>query len=415
MFKKILPCLSFIIIFLSAAPAFGFNDLFWQSVKGSGDLYAIVCGNNTFVAVGANGLVKTSGDGLIWTNGVSGTDRPLFGVAWDGSRFLAVGGNGVILASPDGMMWKDVPSGTRYSLRHIVGGQGRTIIVGEKGTVLFSADGTGWKAAESGTAAGLNSAAFNGKVFAAVGDDSTILTSSDGINWAPSKAVIQNNTRPLILEDVQWMSNKFLIVGYINKEPSYPVIIESADAVNWSVQVLEYIHKNNFKNIRLYTAAWDGTQPVAAGSHGSIVTLPDCRKCIQFQTLSEDDLKAAACDGRRIVAVGMNGIVFTALLNPDIRSVTPEVAREKMEKGALLIDVRTEKEYREKHIKGSVLLSTFDIRDKIQSLVPDRNREIIVYCATGVRSRWAAELLAKLGYTRVYDLGGINRWPYEVE
>lgn len=43
------------------------------------------------------------------------------------------------------------------------------------------------------------------------------------------------------------------------------------------------------------------------------------------------------------------------------------------------------------------------------------NQEIIVYCASGKRSHEAAKLLAEMGYTMVYDLGGINTWPYEVK
>jgi rhodanese-related sulfurtransferase len=45
----------------------------------------------------------------------------------------------------------------------------------------------------------------------------------------------------------------------------------------------------------------------------------------------------------------------------------------------------------------------------------DKEKVIFVYCRSGNRSTTASNILAELGYTKVYNLGGINDWPYEVE
>ena len=79
--------------------------------------------------------------------------------------------------------------------------------------------------------------------------------------------------------------------------------------------------------------------------------------------------------------------------------------------GAILIDVRTEDEYNEKHIDGSVLLTLDTIdEEKALSVIASKDTPIIVYCQSGNRSGQALSKLEALGYTEVYDLGSINNW-----
>lgn len=82
---------------------------------------------------------------------------------------------------------------------------------------------------------------------------------------------------------------------------------------------------------------------------------------------------------------------------------------------AVLLDVRTPEEFRVLRIPGSVLIPDYEIKDKIASAVPDKDTTIIVYCRSGNRSRTAAKELIDMGYTKVFDLGGIIDWPYDTE
>lgn len=82
---------------------------------------------------------------------------------------------------------------------------------------------------------------------------------------------------------------------------------------------------------------------------------------------------------------------------------------------AVLIDVRTPEEFRILRIPGSILIPDYEIKDKIAGVVPDKDTTIIVYCRSGNRSRNAAKTLIEMGYTRVFDLGGIIDWPYDTE
>lgn len=81
--------------------------------------------------------------------------------------------------------------------------------------------------------------------------------------------------------------------------------------------------------------------------------------------------------------------------------------------GVTVLDVRTEEEYLSGHIPDAVLLPNESISDKRPELLPDLDAEILVYCRSGRRSALAAQKLSELGYTNIYDFGGIIDWPYE--
>ena len=83
---------------------------------------------------------------------------------------------------------------------------------------------------------------------------------------------------------------------------------------------------------------------------------------------------------------------------------------------AVLLDVRTREEYDSGHIVGAVLLPVDEItQETAQTVIPDKDTQVLVYCRSGNRSVTASKALAQLGYTQVYEFGGINTWPYETE
>ena len=84
------------------------------------------------------------------------------------------------------------------------------------------------------------------------------------------------------------------------------------------------------------------------------------------------------------------------------------------ESGYIIIDARTQPEYDEGHITGAILIPEYEIADRAEKELPDKNRLILVYCRSGRRSKIAAEELVKLGYTNVKEFGGIIDWKYEI-
>lgn len=86
------------------------------------------------------------------------------------------------------------------------------------------------------------------------------------------------------------------------------------------------------------------------------------------------------------------------------------------EENAIVIDVRTLEEYQSGHIKDSINIPIDKITiEKLEQVIPSKDNNIIVYCRSGNRSRQTAQILIDLGYTNVYDLGGINNWSGEFE
>ena len=84
------------------------------------------------------------------------------------------------------------------------------------------------------------------------------------------------------------------------------------------------------------------------------------------------------------------------------------------ESGYIIIDARTQEEYDEGYISGAILIPEYEIADRAEKELPDKNQLILVYCRSGRRSKIAAEELVKLGYTNVKEFGGIIEWEYEI-
>jgi len=113
------------------------------------------------------------------------------------------------------------------------------------------------------------------------------------------------------------------------------------------------------------------------------------------------------------------GVFIAAALTPtaeQYRKISPQEAKARMDRGknVIIVDVRTEAEYNTGHIPGAILIPNESIGQKRPEQLPDLGAEILVYCRSGNRSAQAVKKLVKMGYTNVYDFGGINEWPYEI-
>lgn len=80
----------------------------------------------------------------------------------------------------------------------------------------------------------------------------------------------------------------------------------------------------------------------------------------------------------------------------------------------LILDVREADEYQSGHIPGAVLFPVGSIdASSAEQIIPSKDTLLLIYCRSGNRSKTAASALADLGYTQVYEFGGINDWPYD--
>ena len=97
---------------------------------------------------------------------------------------------------------------------------------------------------------------------------------------------------------------------------------------------------------------------------------------------------------------------FDLFKGPDINDGINEMQGKR---NSVLLDVRTESEYREGHIPGSINIP-LDKLQVVQNKIPEKGTSLYVYCLSGARSRQAVNFLKRFGYTDVNDLGGIRNY-----
>ena len=96
--------------------------------------------------------------------------------------------------------------------------------------------------------------------------------------------------------------------------------------------------------------------------------------------------------------------------------ISQEEAKEMMGKDDdhIVVDVRRADEYAAGHIPGAILIPNEEIGTEQPAELPDLDQIILVYCRSGNRSKQASQKLADMGYTNVYEFGGIIDWTGEV-
>lgn len=155
-----------------------------------------VINNGTFVALGTDGSIILSGDGLNWSSaGPQSSSGPLpttgmnalaFGfVSGITPTYVAVGAGGMVFASRDLVNWTQGTSGTVNDLNSISVLNGNFTVTGSGGILLTSTNGSDWTQQATNVTNTLRSAAFNPNLpvhYAAVGDGGTVIVSEDGVN-----------------------------------------------------------------------------------------------------------------------------------------------------------------------------------------------------------------------------------------
>lgn len=96
--------------------------------------------------------------------------------------------------------------------------------------------------------------------------------------------------------------------------------------------------------------------------------------------------------------------------------ISQDEAKEMMKKsdGHIIVDVRRQDEYDSGHIPEAILIPNESIEKKQPEQLPDYDQIILIYCRSGNRSKQAAQKLADMGYTNIYEFGGINTWTGEI-
>ena len=112
----------------------------------------------------------------------------------------------------------------------------------------------------------------------------------------------------------------------------------------------------------------------------------------------------------------LNGCSIRQSQENPYHQITMQEALEMMQAQTdhLILDVRTAEEYRSGHIPDAVNIPNETIGSSAIPNLPNKEQQIFVYCRSGNRSKQAAGKLAKLGYTNVFEIGGISAWPGKI-
>lgn len=96
--------------------------------------------------------------------------------------------------------------------------------------------------------------------------------------------------------------------------------------------------------------------------------------------------------------------------------ITAQEAKAFIDSGdSIIVDVREPIEYAEAHIPDAVSLPLSQLGpDSMERAIPDKDSRILIYCRSGNRSKTAASHFVEMGYTNVYEFGGLIDWPYEL-
>ena len=98
------------------------------------------------------------------------------------------------------------------------------------------------------------------------------------------------------------------------------------------------------------------------------------------------------------------------------QSISQDEAKNIMKTDAkcIIVDVRRQDEYETGHIPGAICIPNEEISKDKPAQLPDLEQTILVYCRSGRRSKEASQKLANMGYTNIYEFGGITEWTGEI-
>jgi rhodanese-related sulfurtransferase len=77
----------------------------------------------------------------------------------------------------------------------------------------------------------------------------------------------------------------------------------------------------------------------------------------------------------------------------------------------VLVDVRTPQEYASGYVEGAINIPLDTIEDNFENIIASKDTRLFIICRSGNRSAEAAQILKKLGYTNITDIGGVINWP----
>jgi hypothetical protein len=257
-------------------------------------LMDVIWTGRSYIARANNGEVFSSPTGESWTrlSGVGDIFGKVLSLAWSGELIVAVGEAGKTITSADGEEWTVQPAVTEQNLRHVEWVNNQFIALGTNGAILFSNDGVQWRVEKLTTDKSLREVAWNGDIYVVVSEGGYFV-SNDGLTWS------DENLSNSQITDIAWSDTLRLFVAVSDRRG----IATSPDAENWTTQI------DPLEAPPLLRVIWDGSQFIAGGSTGEILTSADGINW-RIRT-SGADLNNVIWTGSHFYAVG-EGLVLSS-------------------------------------------------------------------------------------------------------
>lgn len=384
--------------------------------------YRAVCaGGTSYIAVGTGGRIDRIKPDKTVARLPAVTTDCLNGVISANGIDVTVGNGGVILFAKNGGDFKPAESGTNKSLYGVTAFNGTFWAAGAGGVLLNSSDGEHWTLMDSGIKNNILSISANDKMCMAVTREGQILMSTDGKKWIVTdyNKLYEGYSELCWFQDIRACGEAFLLVGEYQKHPGVPAILSSDTGEVWREYAFSKINDKPGEEsypltVNAVTVDWD--QLIAACNGGKLLTVTECSECNKLDILCSQNINDMVSTDGFLVLVG-NGFWFDVRKSDAFRqySIRAEQVLKDYNNGAYIVDVRTDDEYVQKHIKGSIHIPVDNIEAELEKRIPDKSSEVVFYCAKGVRAQKALEKALLMGYEKVYNLGGINDWPYDTE
>lgn len=264
-------------------------------------MHSIIYGQNMFIAVGEQGRIVTSTDGINWTDRTSGTTEALYQVRYLNGHFYAVGNKSTILRSADGITWTKLYSMEWGSLiRTISYGNDIYVALAGDGTTYISADGLTWEYNEVRQFYGRypTDMIFDGENFIAASGDVRAI-SSDGKNW--TIRIYQYSDH---LSTVAYGNSNIVEVGY-----------QGQVHVNYARHYSAYNSISDQNT--LYSVRFLNGQFLAVGDQGTVLSSIDGITWVKHDVAEQTSMYDIAFGDGKFIVVGMNGLITQIDLNSD--------------------------------------------------------------------------------------------------
>jgi hypothetical protein len=272
----------------------------------------------TLIAVGSgpgnsnkNGarILVSKDQGTTWQVNSYNTITSLKSIIANSNQLLTFGENGAVMTSPNGDEWTLRNTGTSFDLQTGIWDATKYLVYGLKSdntaaNILTSTDSQTWSSSPLTPPKLIQSVLKRDNSYAALAMDTSLhslfLTSNDGLSWT-DQYDFTAQAAALLLGQLIWDGTHYIAVGYsrtTNSGASY----KSTDGTDWTAYPIA-------NTSRLIAVNWNGSQYVAVGVKGTVLTSTDAQTWTAQQSHVQGDLKTITWDGSQYLAAGAGTII----------------------------------------------------------------------------------------------------------